>query len=190
MPLFLGGSKTHPEWTHPNGMASKPKPDQRKYGEGQRQRKRESATERNAKILFIVIKTALFLPPMRLQRDSTVSSVLLCSTPMCIYTHTLGKWQSRQYKREMGTKKFPPSHCPTHQRRSREPRRNRAPTQKDETARHTSAEGREEGEKTDLAVMNQSSACCLQSTRVWIWIGDGEWRRGMERRGEGAYVIC
>lgn len=155
-----------------------------------RDREREHASERNAKILFIAIKTALFLPPMRLQRDSTVSSVLLCSTPMCIYTHTLGKWQSRQYKREMGTKKFPPSHCPTHQRRSREPRRNRAPTQKDETARHTSAEGREEGEKTDLAVMNQSSACCLQSTRVWIWIGDGEWRRGMERRGEGAYVIC
>lgn len=43
-----------------------------------------------------------------------------------------------------------------------------AQTQKEETTRHTSAEGREEGEKTDLAVMNQSSACCLQSTRVLI----------------------
>lgn len=188
MPLFLGGSKTHPEWTHPNGMASKPKPDQRKYGEGQRQRKRESATERNAKILFIVIKTALFLPPMRLQRDSTVSSVLLCSTPMCIYTHTLGKWQSRQYKREMGTKKFPPSHCPTHQRRSREPRRNRAPTRKDETARHTSADGREEGVK-NRPYCNEPILCLLFTINKSLDLKRG-W--GVEKRdGEGeAYVIC
>lgn len=153
-----------------------------------RDREREHASERNAKILFIAIKTALFLPPMRLQRDSTVSSVLLCSTPMCIYTHTLGKWQSRQYKREMGTKKFPPSHCPTHQRRSREPRRNRAPTQKDETARHTSADGREEGVK-NRPYCNEPILCLLFTINKSLDLKRG-W--GVEKRdGEGeAYVIC
>lgn len=185
MPLFLGGSKTHPEWTHPNGMASKPKPDQRKYGEGQRQRKRARKREKCKNTIH------------RHQNSPLSSSYETTERQYCqlcaalLYTHVyIHAYIRKMTITTIQTKKFPPSHCPTHQRRSREPRRNRAPTQKDETARHTSAEGREEGEKTDLAVMNQSSACCLQSTRVWIWIGDGEWRRGMERRGEGAYVIC
>lgn len=86
------------------------------------------------------------------------------------------------------TKKFPPSHCPTHQRRSREPRRNRAPTRKDETARHTSADGREEGVK-NRPYCNEPILCLLFTINKSLDLKRG-W--GVEKRdGEGeAYVIC